>query len=245
MHPPAPLRLTLLLPVYDESPRIEASLATLVSRAEEHGEPFEVLCVDDGSRDDSLARMRSFAARDRRVVVVACERNRGKGAAIREGFLRARGERVVFMDVDLSTDLDALEPVLAALDGGADVVLGSRHDHAARIERRQPVLRESLGRCFRRGVGAVFARGDFDFTCGFKGFRLAAARSIAERMTIERWTFDVEIVVIARALGLQVAQVPVVWRHEGASKVRVAHAVVTSLRDLVRIALRRAAGRYR
>jgi len=240
-----PPRLTLLLPVYNEAARLESSLARLIAHAEALGESFEILCVDDGSRDDSADRAATFAQRDPRVRAVAQPINRGKGAAIRTGFEQARGDRIVFMDVDLSTDLSATEDVLAALDSGADVVLGSRHHSRARIEQRQPVLRESLGKFFRRAVGAYFARGDFDFTCGFKGFRRAAARSIARRMTIERWTFDVEIVVIARAHELRIEQVPVVWRHEGGSKVRVLHAVFTSLRDLARIALRRAVGGYR
>jgi dolichyl-phosphate beta-glucosyltransferase len=241
----APPRLTLLLPVYNEAPRIERSLDTLAEHARALRESYEILCVDDGSRDESVAILRRRAAADPRIRLVESTPNRGKGAAIRTGFEHARGERIVFMDVDLSTDLAATAPVLAALDAGADVVLGSRHHRSATIRQRQPPVREALGKLFRRATGVALARGDFDFTCGFKGFRREAARAIGARLTIERWTFDVEIVVIARALGLRIEQVPVVWRHEGGSKVRVLHAVLTSLRDLVKITLRRAAGRYR
>ncbi len=241
----APPQLTLLLPVYNEAPRIERSLDTLSAHAQGLAESYEILCVDDGSSDASAALVRARAQADPRIRLVECGRNRGKGAAIRTGFEQALGARVVFMDVDLSTDLAATAPLLAALDAGADVVLGSRHHRSASIAQRQPFVREALGKLFRRATGAAFARGDFDFTCGFKGFRRAAAQAIAKRLTIERWTFDVEIVVIARTLGLRIEQVPVLWHHEGGSKVRVVHAVLTSLRDLARIALRRAVGGYR
>jgi dolichyl-phosphate beta-glucosyltransferase len=238
-------RLTFLLPVYDEAERLEASLGRLVEHAAALGEGFEVLCVDDGSRDRSRAIVSELARRDARIRSEGHATNRGKGFAIRRGLELARGERTVFLDVDLSTDLDATRPVLEALDGGSDVVLGSRHVRGARIAGRQPRFREALGRGFRRLSAAVFAPGTSDFTCGFQGFRRDAAREIASRMRIERWAFDVEIVVIARALGLAISEVPVTWHHEPGSKVRLPSAVTTSGRDLVRILARRAQGGYR
>jgi dolichyl-phosphate beta-glucosyltransferase len=244
MSSPAP-RLTLLLPVYDEAERLAASLARLVEHATALGEEFEVLCVDDGSRDRSRAIADEFARRDPRIRSEGHSPNRGKGHAIKRGFELARGERILFLDVDLSTDLSATRPVLEALDRGADVVLGSRHLAGARIAERQPPFREALGRSFRRLSTAIFAPGTSDFTCGFKGFRRDAARAIASRMRVERWAFDVEIVVIARALGLSVTEVPVTWHHEPGSKVRLASAVTTSGRDLVKILARRARGGYR
>lgn len=244
MSPPEP-RLTLLLPVYDEGDRLEASIARLVAHAESLEPRFEILCVDDGSRDRSRAIADGLARRDPRIRSEGHSPNRGKGFAIRRGFELARGERIVFLDVDLSTDLSATEPVLAELDRRADVVLGSRHLAGARIAERQPPFREALGRTFRRLSTAIFAPGTSDFTCGFKGFRRDAARAIASRMRIERWAFDVEIVVIARALGFSVSEVPVIWHHEPGSKVRLASAVTTSGRDLVKILARRARGGYR
>ncbi len=234
-----------MLPIYNEGRSLERLFATLIPVAESLEQPFELVCVDDGSRDDSLSMLRQVAERDRRIRVEALPENRGKGAAVRHGMLAARGELVLFMDADLATDLGATRPVIEALENGTPVVFGQRHGESSRITRRQPWVREHLGRVFRWTSNHFFAPDVYDFTCGFKGFRAEAVREIFPRSVIDRWAFDVELVVIARSLGIKIGQVPVVWQHFGNSKVRLGHAVFTSLRDLGRIIWRRLLGRYR
>lgn len=226
----------MIVPAYNEGAVLERHLARLTQHLRGRGETFELVCVDDGSTD---ATAQILARQFEPVRVLSHHDNRGKGAAVRSGALASSGERIVFLDADLSTDLAGLEPLLAALDAGADVALGSRRVAGARIERRQPRLREGLGRAFSSLARALFAPEVRDFTCGFKGFRRQAARAIFERARVERWAFDVELVVIARALGLSLVQVPVSWTHHGGSKVRVPGAVLGSLRELASIARRR------
>ncbi len=244
MHVPA---LSLVLPVYNEARILERSLAAIVACLEglELAQGFEIVAVDDGSRDASRAILEAFRAREPRLRVVALAQNGGKGGAVRRGVLEARGRQVLFMDADLSVPLEEVRPLLEALREH-DVALGSRRAPGARITRHQPWLRETLGRCFTALARALLAaRGIHDFTCGFKAFRAEAAERIFRRVTQRGWAFDAEVVVIARELGLRIAQVPVAWRHEDGSKVRVGSAVLRSLREVARIRSNQVRGLYR
>jgi len=230
------------VPAFDEARILERNLAALAEHLRGLGPSFEILCVDDGSRDETAEILARLAPA---VRALRHPENRGKGAAVRTGALAALGERIVFLDADLSTDLAALGPLLAALDGGADVALGSRRVPGAVIEIRQPALREFSGRVFSRLARFAIAPEVRDFTCGFKGFRREAAAAIFARATVERWAFDAELIAIARQRGMVIAQVPVRWRHCGSSKVRVAGAALGSLASLVRIVWRQRTGAWR
>ncbi len=238
---PSP-RLSVVVPAFNEGAVLEAHLQLLVEFLARRGEEFEILCVDDGSSDDTAAILNRLGPRVRTLVH---RENLGKGAAVRTGSLAATGERVVFLDADLSTELSDLEPLLAALDAGADVALGSRRVGGAGIEVRQPATREFLGRCFSGIARALVAPEVLDFTCGFKGFRREAAHQIFSCARVNRWAFDAEIIAIARARGLRIVQVPVRWRHCAGSKVHVFGAASGALAALGMIVGRRLLGSYR
>ncbi|QDU83804.1 Undecaprenyl-phosphate 4-deoxy-4-formamido-L-arabinose transferase [Planctomycetes bacterium Pla163] len=250
--------LSVVLPVYDEGQVLERNLGRLVAFLDEQGfggagpkersgggTGFEIVAVDDGSRDDSRAILDAFAAADPRLVVLGFEQNRGKGAAVREGMLATRGHLAVFMDADLSTPLEEFGPLVAALESGHDAVLGNRRSPGSRIERHQPWLRETLGKGFTLLTQLLLVPGVHDFTCGFKGFRRDAARAVFSRSTLDRWAFDAELVVIISEQGLRLAQVPVRWKHEDDTKVRVVSAATRALFDLLRVRVRRMRGLYR
>ena len=236
--------LSLVLPVYDEALVLERNLAAIVAHLAPFPGGFEIVAVDDGSRDRSRAILEAWSARDPRLRTASLPTNQGKGAAVRHGVLQARGELVLFMDADLSVPLEEIARLLDALRTH-DVAIGSRRVPGARITRHQPWLREQLGRCFTTMTRALLAPGIHDFTCGFKAFRAPAAAKIFERVTQRGWAFDAECIVIARELGLEIAQVPVGWRHEEGSKVRLTSAVLRSLRELMAIRANKAKGLYR
>ena len=235
--------LSLVLPVFDEASVLEANVATLVRQAEGRDEPFELVAVDDGSRDDSPRILAELARSDPRIRVERLGSNQGKGAAVRHGMLAAGGTRVVFLDADLSVGVEELGSLLAALETHP-VAIGSRRVPGAHITRHQPFVRETLGRAFTAMTRLLVAPGIHDFTCGFKGFRREAARAVFSRVTQTRWAFDAEVIVIAQELGLEIAQVPVRWRHEDGSKVRVGNAVASSLRELATIRANKRRGIY-
>lgn len=240
-----PCDLSVVLPVYDEARVLEATFAELVPRLEALGKSFEIVCVDDGSSDDSWAILERLAAADERVRIDRLPRNQGKGAAVRKGMMAAEGELQLFMDADLSTPLDEMAGFLGALESGYDVVIGNRRGPGARITRHQPWIRETLGRGFTVVTRVLLAPGVHDFTCGFKAFRREAAREIFARSSLNGWAFDAELVVIAHARGLRLAQVPVAWHDEDGTKVRVLQAVLGSLRELGVIGWKRLKGDYR
>jgi glycosyltransferase involved in cell wall biosynthesis len=237
--------LSIVLPVYDEGRTLEATFGALLPFLDGLGRTFEVVCVNDGSTDDSAAKLARAAERDPRVRVLDLSRNRGKGAAVRAGMLAARGDLALFMDADLSTPLEEIPRALGALESGYDVVLGNRRSPGSRITRRQPKLREFFGRGFTLLTRLALAPGVQDFTCGFKGFTREAARAVFERSTLNGWAFDAELVVIAQEQDLRLVQVPVLWRHEDDTKVRLVNAILVSLVDLARIFAMRLGGRYR
>ncbi len=237
--------LSVVVPIYNEARVLPSSIPALVQHLEALGLASEVILVDDGSLDASPQCLTELSAQHEVVRALSHAQNRGKGAAVRTGCLAARGERVLFLDADLSVPLAEIEPLLRSLDAGNDMVLGSRRVAGSRIERHQPWLREQLGRGFTTITRLLLRTDVRDFTCGFKGFRREAARAIFERSTLDGWAFDAELVAIARAQGLSIAQIPVEWRHEDDSKVKLGAAVVTSLIELMRICLRRLRGQYR
>jgi dolichyl-phosphate beta-glucosyltransferase len=240
--------LSVVLPVYNEALVLERTFGELLpffDRLEGVAGDFEVVCVDDGSRDASREILARAAAADPRVRVCALPANRGKGAAVREGVLLARGAVVLFMDADLSTPLAETGAFLAALAAGSDVAIGNRRAPGSDIRRHQPWIRQSLGKGFTLLSRLLLVPGVHDFTCGFKAFRAQAARDIFRRSTLDGWAFDAELVVIAAEQGKRVVQLPVTWRHEDDTKVRLGSAVLSSLRDLCKIRVRRMRGMYR
>ncbi len=237
--------LGVVVPVYDEAQVLAGTLEALARALDATGEPWELVVVDDGSQDATPSILAAAAQREPRLRVETHPVNRGKGAAVRTGMLAARADRLVFLDADLSVPLEELGRLTAPLDAGNDIVLGNRRAPGAAIVRRQPWPRETLGKGFTLLTRLLLAPGVTDFTCGFKAFRREAAHDIFRRCTLDGWAFDAELVVVARARGYRIAQVPVTWHHGQDTKVRIASAVAGALRDVLAIAWRRARGAYR
>lgn len=225
-----------MLPAYDEAERVAPSIGRIAAWVAARGADAEVLLVDDGSRDGTGAVAAREAARlGLPLRVLRHEPNRGKGAAVQAGMLAAHGRAVLFTDVDLSVPIETLDRFLARLEEGADAVIGSRHASGARVLRHQPVLRERLGAIFRDLARILLVPGVDDFTCGFKLFRHDAAQAVFARQTLPGWGFDVEILLIARRLGLRTVSEPVDWTNDERSRVRLGRDVLRSALELVRI----------
>ena len=237
----APLpELSIVVPAYNEAQRLPRGLSTLLDYARRRTERIEIIVVDDGSGDQTVAAAEQAlsAAPDLSPVdfqVLANGQNRGKGYSVRRGMLAARGQRVLFTDADLSTPIDELECLEAALDQGADIAIGSRDIAGAHVLEHQPWYRELAGKTFNVAVRTLAIRGIRDTQCGFKLFRREVIPPIFESQTIERWGFDVEILFIAHRLGHRIAEVPVRWVNDAQTKVNMLRDGSEMVADLLRI----------
>jgi len=239
-----PLHLSVVIPAYEEAVRITRTLDRVRAYLETQPYRSEVLVVVDGGRDRTRDLVRAAAERWPALRLLDNGANRGKGYSVRRGMLDAAGRYLLFSDADLSTPIEEVERLLAVLDAGADVAVGSRAAPGADVRVRQAWWRQSMGRLFNRLVRLAALSRIRDTQCGFKCFRRDAARRIFARQRITRFAFDVEVLWIAERLGYQIAEVPVVWVNDPASRV---HPVLDSVRmvaDLARVRLAHLLGRY-
>ena len=212
--------LSIVVPAYNEEARIGESLRRMFEYFDGRAEPYEILIVDDGSSDATPARVREAAEGRANVSLHQYDGNRGKGHAVRYGVLRATGDYVLFSDADLATPIEEVERLFTFIREGADIAIGSRDVAESRLERRQSPLREFGGKLFNRCVQMIAVPGIHDTQCGFKLFTRAAAQNIFTRCRIDNFSFDVEVLYLARLLGYRIAEVGVRWRHVEGSKVR-------------------------
>jgi glycosyltransferase involved in cell wall biosynthesis len=234
--------LSVVVPFFDEMHRLGERIGSIVALA---SDDVEVILVDDGSTDgtpDALAR--AADGRDH-VRVVARTPNRGKGAAVRAGVLASAGERILFMDADVATDLADIPVIVAALDE-ADVAIGARED-AASVLRGTSRARTAVGNAFNAMVRGVTGLPYRDTQCGFKAFRGDVGRRLFGHTHVEGFAFDVEILMLARATGSTIVEVPVRWTEVPGSKVRFGVDPARMLLDVVRLrrSVRRSAAQLR
>ena len=234
--------ISMVVPVYNEASRITSGLQAIVAYARGLPLSSEIVIVDDGSTDETAELARTLLPEGMGRVLE--EPHRGKGGAVRAGMLAAAGRAAVFLDIDLATPLHFIEPCVKMIGDGADVVIGSRRTGDARIEQHQGAVREFLGRGYSM-LSRVFTGVDVrDFTCGFKGFRREAAQAIFSRQRIDNWSFDSEILFLTRHLGLRLRELPVTWRDDHRTKVRLGRDIATSFGGLLRIRLGQLRGHY-
>jgi dolichyl-phosphate beta-glucosyltransferase len=213
------IELSIVIPAFNEEERLPASLGAISAylAARPSAPRVEVLVVDDGSGDATAARAEDAGRRyglDLRVLRLP--KNSGKGFAVRTGCLEARGRLVLVTDADLSTPIYEWEKLAAA---DAPVAIGSRAVDESLVKEEQPLYRKAMGKLFNRFVRLLLLPGIRDTQCGFKLFTREAAREIFGRAQVDRFSFDVEALALARQLGYPIAEVPVLWFNSADSRV--------------------------
>ncbi|HYG65319.1 MAG TPA: dolichyl-phosphate beta-glucosyltransferase [Thermoanaerobaculia bacterium] len=227
--------LSVVIPAYNEAERLGPGLRRAVDYLKRRGLSYEVLVVDDGSRDATVQVAEGFAGEG--VRVLRHERNRGKGGAVQTGLLASLGERVLLSDADFSTPIEELEKLEPRLRDAA-LVVGSRALASSDIRQHQPRHRELMGKTFNLIIRALGVRGLRDTQCGFKLVRGDVGRALGAELTVEGFAYDVELVWLARRHGHHVVEVGVVWSDSPDSRVDPLRSSLAMLRDVVRIRLR-------
>jgi dolichyl-phosphate beta-glucosyltransferase len=208
------------VPAFNEASRIERSLMRTLEYLEPRLERSEVIVVDDGSQDETAAVVEAFAIDHPQVKLVRQPNNRGKGAAIRAGVAVSTGRRVLMMDADLATPIEELSALERALDAGSQVAIASRMAGGADVRQPQSPLRVMLGRLGNLWIRAWAVPGIKDTQCGFKLFEGDVARSLFARCVEDRFGIDIEVLHLARRMGMSIAEIGVRWEHQSGSKVR-------------------------
>ena len=237
-------RLSIVIPAFNESARIEGTLKRVLSCVQARNWDAEILVIDDGSTDATAAIVQQWMETYDRLHLVMNQGNRGKGYSVRNGLLQAAGDIVLFTDADLSAPIEEAERLMEAIAAGADVAIGSRWLDKQKQTIHQPLYRRFFGRCFNRVTRTVIGLPFRDTQCGFKAFRREAAQTIFRLQTIEGWGFDPEILFIARKLKYTIVEVPVTWGHDERTRISYLKDGMKMLFEMAEIRTNSVRGRY-
>jgi glycosyltransferase involved in cell wall biosynthesis len=232
------LQASLIIPAHNEEQRLPGTLAIYEEAMQrEFGSDFEIIVVANGCADGTVGVATDAGAILPQLRVIDIEEPVGKGGAVLEGFRQANGEGVVFADADGATAPESLLKLLDALDR-YDVVIGSRRLDSSVVTQRQPLARRIFGTTFAKAVRLLFGLPFEDTQCGAKAFRREAARHLARVVSETRWTFDLDVLLVTRRLGLEVYEHPVVWADRPGSRLRYASTTFEVLKALWLMKLR-------
>jgi dolichyl-phosphate beta-glucosyltransferase len=224
--------LSVIVPAYNEATGIVAAVEAMAARVAELRPEWELVLVDNASTDGTAELVERMG--DERIRVLVNDVNRGKGFSVRRGMLAAEGELRLHCDADCAPSLASLPAMLAALDEGADVVVGSRLAPGASVGRRQPLRRRIAGRTFVELSRLALGEPTHDLFCGFKLWRAPAAEGVFRHTRIDGWAFDAEALALARALGLTIAEVGIAWADRRGSRLSMTRTALPALAELAR-----------
>jgi dolichyl-phosphate beta-glucosyltransferase len=236
--------ISIIIAAFNEEKRIGESLRKIAEYFRGSGKEYEVIVVDDGSRDGTGNVVKNYEYLFRSLDLLRYGENRGKGYALRQGVLASKGNVVLVTDADLSTPIEELDKLMPLVTGGeCDVAIGSRALACSDIIRKQPFWRQGMGKIFNKIVKLLVIDDFNDTQCGFKLFSGAVARELFGQARIDRFAYDVEILALAKKRKCRILEIPIRWLNSPDSKVNPLFDSLQMVKDLVRIWLH--VGRYR
>jgi dolichyl-phosphate beta-glucosyltransferase len=236
--------LSVVIPAYNEEERLDATLPVVDDYLRAHDLDAEIVVVDDGSTDGTSRIAESLLAGKRGRVLTTRE-NRGKGHAVRRGVLDVESRWVLITDADLSTPIEEHAKLAAIVrDRDLDGAIGSRGLPDSQVEIHQALPRELMGKTFNRLMGAMTGLPYQDTQCGFKLLDRERTLPLFERMVVDRFAFDVELLFLCSRFGLRVAEIPIVWRNDPRTTVSPLTDAPRMLFDIARVRWRFRRGLY-
>lgn len=221
------MKLSVIIPCYNEAKDIKEKANEVLKKLHTLSIETELILVNDGSKDHTKQVIQEIGG----VIPSGYDINRGKGGAVQQGILDATGDFVLFMDADLSTDLEAMDRLVPLLDQ-YDIIIGSRHHKDSQIPIKQPAKRRFIGWCCRKIVNHKFHMKYTDTQCGFKVIRASIAKQIAAHQIIMGFAFDVEYLYMAKLNKLVVHEIGVTWRDDRGSTVSPLKSSIKFFKDL-------------
>jgi dolichyl-phosphate beta-glucosyltransferase len=234
--------LSIIIPAHNEEARLPRTLSQVFAFLEKQSYSAEIIIVENGSSDRTLEIAREFASRYSNLIVIQ-ESQAGKGNAVRRGVLEAHGEYRFICDADLSMPIDELQKFLPPALNGFDIVIASREAPGA-VRYNEPSYRHWGGRAINLAIRLLILPGLNDTQCGFKCFRAEAAEKLFGQQTLRGWSFDIEILYLARKKRMRIKEIPVQWYFDADSKVSAVRDALRMIGDIFRIHINALRGLY-
>ena len=246
------MEISIIIPAYNEEKRIQKTLERIFSYMKEKKHDFEIIVVDDGSKDKTVELVELFRKKNskgkkkadkNRIKILKNIKNKGKGHSVKRGMLSGEKKWLLFSDADLSTPIEEIEKFEKYIDQYS-IIIASRNLKESQIKIKQPKLRSTLGKIFPFVVNLFTIRGIKDTQCGFKLFRKDVAEKIFPLQTSKRFAFDVEVLFIAKKHGYKIKEIPVIWINALGSKVDPINDSISMFFDLIRFRFNSIIGKY-
>jgi glycosyltransferase involved in cell wall biosynthesis len=212
--------LSIIIPAYNEAERIPATLVDMDRRLSGVDYSYEILVVNDGSKDNTAIVVKNMAKMVKNLKLIDFKENVGKGGAVKQGMVLAAGRVRLFTDADNSTSIDQFEKMIPLFKEGYGVVIGSRALKGAQLDPPEPFYRQAIGKVLNFLVQLFLLPGIWDTQCGFKAYTDEAAEKIFTISKTVGWGFDVESLTLARRLGFRIKEIPVHWVNDTRSHVK-------------------------
>jgi len=236
--------LSVIIPAYNEEKRLPQTLKEINEYLKSQNYESEIIVVSDGSTDRTCEIVEEMKSEIKNLKLICEKINRGKGYGVKIGMLNAKGKYRLFTDADNSTPISEIEKFWPEFEKGADVVIGSRDIKGAILDPPQPLFRRFVGEVFKYLRKIIVGLWKIeDSQCGFKCFKKEAAEKIFPKCKIERFAFDAEILLIAEKIGFKIKEVPVYWKNDLRSKVKL-KSMIKMLIDLFKIRFNLLRGDY-
>ncbi len=213
--------LSVIIPAYNEAKRLPLTLIDIDKHLQDQEYSYEILVVNDGSTDKTGEIVQRFVPLIENLKLVDNKENKGKGAAVRQGMLLAKGTWRLFMDADNSTSVVEFNKMIPYFKEGYEIVIGSRHVKGAKKSPPQPFYKTMLGNIGNLVIQTLLVPGVWDTQCGFKCFSDEAAQKVFAIAKIDRWGFDAEALVLAKRFGYAIKEMPIFWVNDTRTHVRL------------------------
>ncbi len=235
------MMLSFIIPCYNEEKRLQKNLPRILAFLKDNVQiSKELIIVDDGS-EDQTSKMASELLQGSQIqwLIHRLPKNQGKGAAVKKGVELAKGDFILFFDIDISTSLENIHDVIDLMHKNkSPIIIGNRILSESKITNTQNILRRFAGNIYRRMGTFLLGLHVSDVGCGFKCFRADIAKKLFPLLTISRWSFDAELLLLAERKKIPIQEIPVLWKNDPDSRLRLWKDGPKSIFELLQIRYR-------